>query len=104
MRKNEVGIGHCSLFRFKAVIDFPLGRGFFGTLSPGSRKRLQAGLDTGCAGSIAGVAFARSVFRWRDVFGDVPMDMVRRRASSKRWSILGNQWEWGPYTDLRVQS
>lgn len=45
MRKNEVGIGHCSLFRFKAVIDFPLGRGFFGTLSPGSRKRLQAGLD-----------------------------------------------------------
>lgn len=55
------------------------------------------------AASTASVAFAWSVLRWRDVFGDVAMDTLRRHASSQRWSVLGNRLEWDLCTDLRVR-
>lgn len=55
------------------------------------------------AASTASVAFAWSVLRWRDVFGDVAMDILRRHASSQRWSVLGNRLEWDLSTDLRVR-
>lgn len=48
------------------------------------------------AASTASVAFAWSVLRWRDVFGDVAMDTLRRHASSQRWSVLGSPVGVGP--------
>lgn len=54
------------------------------------------------AGSVAGVAFAWSLFCWRDVFGDVAADILTRYARSQGWLILGREWEWGPAMDVRV--
>lgn len=84
MRKNEVGIGHCSLFRFKAVIDFPLGRGFFGTLSPGSRKRLQAGLDVS-------VCFKNLIHIQNGMDSGVAADVIRPvvQGRSPEWLLRG---------------
>lgn len=59
--------------------------------------------NRGVAGSVAGVAFAWSVCRWRDVFGDIVIDMLTRYASSQRWLVLGRQWEWDPAMDVRVR-
>lgn len=59
--------------------------------------------NRGVAGSVAGVAFAWSLFRWRDVFGDIVIDMLTRYASSQRWLVLGRQWEWDPVMDVRVR-
>lgn len=60
-------------------------------------------VSMGVAGSVAGVAFAWSLSRGRDVFGDVATDMLTRHPSSQRWLVLGRQWEWGPAEDLRLR-
>lgn len=70
-------------------------------------KRKEGAADMICsngsvAGSVAGVAFAWSLFCWRDVFGDVAADILTRYARSQGWLILGREWEWGPAMDVRV--
>lgn len=107
-------------FRFKVVVDFLLAAVSLALSIPAgfdvslcftnliNIQKTEGAADMICnnrgvAGSVAGVAFAWSVCRWRDVFGDIVIDMLTRYASSQRWLVLGRQWEWDPAMDVRVR-